>query len=125
MDVFEVKAIGHVRGGREVPEDDNWESNSAEIELDSNQFNGEALLGLEQFSHITYDARYPRGRTDWPNVGILHSADATGQTGLASRFAGLSKFPTSLCVCRVWMPSLGPHSGYQAGDDGLSSARQH
>jgi tRNA-Thr(GGU) m(6)t(6)A37 methyltransferase TsaA len=85
MDVFEVKAIGHVRGGRDVPEDDDWEGSSAEIELDPNQFNAEALLGLNQFSHaeivfvfdrvgpdeITYDARHPRGRTDWPKVGIF------------------------------------------------------
>jgi tRNA (adenine37-N6)-methyltransferase len=85
MDVFEVKAIGHVRGGREVPEDDNWEGSSAEIELDPRQFDADALLGLDQFSHaeivfvfdrvglgdITYDARHPRGRTDWPRVGIF------------------------------------------------------
>ena len=85
MNVFEVKAIGRVRGGRDVPEDDNWEGTSAEIELDPNQFNGEALLGLDQFSHaeivfvfdqvgpddIAYDARHPRGRTDWPKVGIF------------------------------------------------------
>jgi tRNA (adenine37-N6)-methyltransferase len=85
LNVFEVKAIGRVRGGRDVPEDDNWEGTSAEIELDQNQFNGEALLGLDQFSHaeivfvfdqvgpddITYGARHPRGRTDWPKVGIF------------------------------------------------------
>jgi tRNA-Thr(GGU) m(6)t(6)A37 methyltransferase TsaA len=85
MNVFEVKAIGHVRGGRDVPEDDNWEDSSSEIELDPSQFNEEALLGLDQFSHaeivfvfdrvgsddITYDARHPRGRTDWPKVGIF------------------------------------------------------
>lgn len=85
MDVFEIKAIGRVRGGRDVPEDDNWEGSFAEIELDSNEFNAEALLGLDQFSHaeivfvfhqvgpddITHDARHPRGRTDWPKVGIF------------------------------------------------------
>jgi tRNA (adenine37-N6)-methyltransferase len=85
MDVFEVKPIGHIRGGRDVPEDDNWESSVAEIVLDADQFNAEALLGLDQFSHaeivfifdqvgpddITYDARHPRGRTDWPKVGIF------------------------------------------------------
>jgi tRNA (Thr-GGU) A37 N-methylase len=85
MNVFEVKAIGHVRGGRDVPEDDGWEGIFAEIELDANQFNEAALLGLDQFSHaeivfvfdqvgpedITYDARHPRGRMDWPKVGIF------------------------------------------------------
>jgi tRNA-Thr(GGU) m(6)t(6)A37 methyltransferase TsaA len=85
MDLFEIKAIGHVRGGRDVPEDDNWEGVSAAIELDPNQFAAEALLRLDQFSHveivflfnrvgpddITYDARRPRGRSDWPKVGIF------------------------------------------------------
>jgi tRNA (Thr-GGU) A37 N-methylase len=85
MDLFELRAIGHVRGGREAPEDDNWEGVSAAIELDPKQFTAEALLGLDQFSHaeivflfnqvrpddITYDARRPRGRTGWPKVGIF------------------------------------------------------
>jgi tRNA-Thr(GGU) m(6)t(6)A37 methyltransferase TsaA len=85
MDSFELMVIGHVRGGRDVPDDDNWEGVSAVIELDPNQFTAEALLGLDQFSHaeivfvfnqvspddITYDARRPRGRSDWPKVGIF------------------------------------------------------
>ena len=85
MDLFELRAIGHVRGGRDVPEDDNWEGVSAVIELYPNLFTAEALLGLDQFSHaeivfvfnqvspddITYDARRPRGRSDWPKVGIF------------------------------------------------------
>ena len=85
MDLFELRAIGHVRGGRDVPDDDHWEGVSATIELDPNQFTAEALLGLDQFSHaeivfvfnqvglddITYDARRPRGRADWPKVGIF------------------------------------------------------
>ena len=85
MDVFEIKAIGHVRGGRDEPEDDSWADSIAEIELDSTQFNLQALLGLDQFSHaeivfvfdqmgpddITYDVRHPRGRADWPKVGIF------------------------------------------------------
>jgi tRNA (adenine37-N6)-methyltransferase len=85
MGSFELMVIGHVRGGRDVPDDDNWEGVSAVIELDPNQFTAEALLGLDQFSHaeivfvfnqvspddITYDARRPRGRSDWPKVGIF------------------------------------------------------
>jgi tRNA-Thr(GGU) m(6)t(6)A37 methyltransferase TsaA len=85
MDLFELRTIGHVRGGRDVPEDDDWEGVSAAIELDPSQFTAEALLGLDQFSHaeivfvfnqvgpddITYDARRPRGRSDWPKVGIF------------------------------------------------------
>jgi hypothetical protein len=47
MEIFEVKAVGVVRGGRDVPEDDCWEGISAEIELDPTVFNAEALLGLD------------------------------------------------------------------------------
>ena len=85
MDEFELKAIGQVCGGRDVPEDDNWDSVAAEIRLDPSLFGTDVLLGLDQFSHaeivfvfdqvepddITYDARHPRGRADWPKVGIF------------------------------------------------------
>jgi tRNA (Thr-GGU) A37 N-methylase len=82
---FELLAIGQVRGGRNVPEDDDWGGVVAEIRLDPTQFGPDVLLGLDEFSHaeivfvfdqvgpddITYDARHPRGRTDWPKVGIF------------------------------------------------------
>ena len=85
MDTFELTTIGHVRGGRVEAEDDDWDASIAEIVLDPAQFKAEALLGLDRFSHaeivfvfnqvrpgdITYDARHPRGRADWPKVGIF------------------------------------------------------
>jgi tRNA-Thr(GGU) m(6)t(6)A37 methyltransferase TsaA len=85
MAVFEIEAIGHVRGGRRMPEDDNWDENQAVIELDPGRFSAESLRGLDQFSHaeiifvfdqvrpdeVTNDARHPRGRRDWPKVGIF------------------------------------------------------
>jgi tRNA (Thr-GGU) A37 N-methylase len=85
MDMFELNAIGRVRGGRTAAEDDHWQQSFAEIELDRKLFNSEALLGLDSYSHaeivflfdriapddITYDARHPRGRKDWPKVGIF------------------------------------------------------
>jgi tRNA-Thr(GGU) m(6)t(6)A37 methyltransferase TsaA len=85
MEVFQIEAVGRVRGGRRVPDDDDWETNQALIELDPGRFSVESLLGLEQFSHaeivfvfdrvrpdeVTYDARHPRGRRDWPRVGIF------------------------------------------------------
>jgi tRNA-Thr(GGU) m(6)t(6)A37 methyltransferase TsaA len=85
MEVFQIEAIGRVRGGRRVPDDDDWETNQALIELDPGRFSVESLVGLEQFSHaeivfvfdrvrpdeVTYDARHPRGRRDWPRVGIF------------------------------------------------------
>src|SRR4051812_17742302 len=85
MPAFTIAAIGHVRGGRDVPEDDNWGHSRARIELDAERFTPEALMGLSDFSHaevvfifdrvreaeITYAARHPRGRKDWPRVGIF------------------------------------------------------
>jgi tRNA-Thr(GGU) m(6)t(6)A37 methyltransferase TsaA len=75
--------VGYVRGGREVVEDDEWGSVAARIELDG--FDEDALLALDGFSHVevifVFDrvdpddvcrgARHPRGRTDWPRVGIF------------------------------------------------------
>jgi len=80
---FTVTPVGYVRGGRDVVEDDEWGSVTARIELDG--FDPEALAGLEDFSHVevlfAFDrvdpdsvcrgARHPRGRADWPLVGIF------------------------------------------------------
>ena len=84
MDVT-LKAIGRVRGGRAEPTDDDWGASRATIELDSSRFDGDALAGLEAFSHVEivylFDrvdeadvvsgARHPRDRTDWPKIGIF------------------------------------------------------
>jgi tRNA-Thr(GGU) m(6)t(6)A37 methyltransferase TsaA len=73
-----------VVGGRLQPEDDSWDSEVAEIVLDA-RFADDALAGLDGFSHIEvvfhFDrvaeseinvaARHPRGRADWPLVGIF------------------------------------------------------
>ena len=75
--------VGYVRGGREVVEDDEWGSVTARIELDG--FGSDALLAIDGFSHVevlfVFDrvdadgvcrgARHPRGRADWPLVGIF------------------------------------------------------
>ena len=75
--------VGHVRGGRAEVEDDAWGSVTARIELDG--FGPDALLALGEFSHVevlfVFDrvdphgvcrgARHPRGRSDWPLVGIF------------------------------------------------------
>lgn len=77
--------IGHVRGGRSEPIDDDWDAVAARIELDPKQFKPEATASLGAFSHIEvlfhFDrvpdeeintgARHPRGRKDWPLVGIF------------------------------------------------------
>lgn len=80
-----IVPIGVVRGGRAEPEDDGWDSVVSEIVLDPVVLGAEAALGLEAFSHLVvvfvFDridpakvergARHPRGRADWPRVGIL------------------------------------------------------
>jgi tRNA (Thr-GGU) A37 N-methylase len=85
MSTFTIRAVGHVQGGRDVPEDDDWGHSRARIVLDPEHFTPDSLLGLDTFSHaeivflfdrvgeneITYDARHPRGNKDWPKVGIF------------------------------------------------------
>ena len=82
---FAIEPIGHVRGGRDQAIDDNWGRSRARIELDPARFTPDALAGLADFSHleviflfdrvteaeIEYGARHPRGRQDWPLVGIF------------------------------------------------------
>lgn len=80
-----VQPVGWVRGGRTEALDDSWGSVTARIELDPARFGPDALMGLDGFSHlevvfhfdrvaeaeIETGARFPRGRTDWPKVGIF------------------------------------------------------
>jgi tRNA-Thr(GGU) m(6)t(6)A37 methyltransferase TsaA len=79
-----MEPIGVVEGGRVEPIDDHWASVEANIVLDD-RFAPEALDGLDAFSHVDVvfifhlvdaaevhaGARHPRGRTDWPKVGIF------------------------------------------------------
>ena len=84
-DAIILKPIGHVRGGRSEPIDDDWDSVEASIDLDAGQFKADATASLDAFSHIEVvfhfnrvqdgeintGARHPRGRADWPLVGIF------------------------------------------------------
>lgn len=77
--------IGTVRNSITEPLDDVWGGLISRIELDPEQFKPEALAGLADFSHaeivfifdrvtdheIVSTARHPRGRTDWPKIGIF------------------------------------------------------
>ena len=79
-----VAPIGHVRGVRPNPEDDYWGGEQSRIEL-VKEFDSEALLGLQDFSHVEViflfhevsetkvitRARHPRNNTAWPKVGIF------------------------------------------------------
>lgn len=76
--------VASVRGGRSDLADDHWGEVVSEIVL-ADRFSAEVLDGLAEFSHldvvyvfdqvdeatVTTDARHPRGRTDWPRVGIF------------------------------------------------------
>lgn len=82
---YTVEPIGHVRGGRADPIDDDWGNCRSTIELDAAQYGADALAGLDAFSHaeiiflfdqvppekIERGARHPRGRNDWPLTGIF------------------------------------------------------
>jgi tRNA-Thr(GGU) m(6)t(6)A37 methyltransferase TsaA len=98
-----VSPIGWVQGGRTRAVDDDWGESRARIELDPDRFGPEALAGLSDFSHlevifvfdrvtedeIEYGARHPRGRPDWPLVGIFAQRGRTRPNRLG------------LCACRI------------------------
>lgn len=79
-----MEPIGRVIGGRAEAVDDDWGNSRAAILLDA-RFTPDALAGLDAFSHaeivyvfdkvgddeIVTTARHPRGRADWPKVGIF------------------------------------------------------
>ncbi len=79
------RPIGVVRSPINEPVDDVWGGVLSRIELDASRFTPECLAGLDEFSHVEvvflFDrvlesqiesgARHPRGRKDWPTVGIF------------------------------------------------------
>ena len=85
MPSFTIVPIGRVSCCRQEPTDDAWDSVPCEITIDPAVLGPDALEGLEAFSHVeviyVFDqvgedevvtgARHPRGRADWPKVGIL------------------------------------------------------
>lgn len=82
---IELRPVGFVRGGRLQAQDDHWAGEQADIVLDAERFGPAALSGLSDFSHVEViyhfhqadpakvvnAARHPRGRTDWPQIGIF------------------------------------------------------
>lgn len=86
---FEIEPIGIVRCSRKEAKDDNWGSVISTIELNRQKFTEEALLGLEQFSHlevifymdkvrdehIVMNARHPRNLVHLPKIGIFAQRD--------------------------------------------------
>lgn len=82
---IKCKPIGFVRGGRTEFGHDDWDGNTAHIDLDTNWFSSDALMELSQFSHIEVifyfhqtdpntivtTARHPRDNKEWPLTGIF------------------------------------------------------
>src|SRR5262245_47698859 len=82
---MQLQGVGTVRNRIQEAVDDVWGGLESRIELDPAQFGPEALSGLDEFSHVevvfVFDrvldemiergARHPRGRQDWPLVGIF------------------------------------------------------
>lgn len=85
MHVHTVSPIGQITSTRSLIKDDDWGEVTCTLTLDAAQFTGEALRGIDTFSHLQilflFDqvnaesvecgARHPRGREDWPSVGIF------------------------------------------------------
>src|SRR5271157_5128820 len=77
--------IGYVSSGLLEVIDDIWGGTTSRIQLDPSRFAPDCLSGLGEFSHVeivfTFDqvheseivsgSRHPRGRQDWPRVGIF------------------------------------------------------
>ena len=134
--MIEVVAVGRVVGGREQPDDDDWGDVRAVIRLDAERFDAHALAGLDEFSHVevlfVFDradpaamesgARHPRGRSDWPEVGIfaqrgkdrpnhlgLSRATLLGVDGLDVHVQGLDAIDgTPVLDIKPWMEEFGP-----------------
>ena len=100
---FELTPVAYVDGGRTEALDDHWGESRARLTLDQSRFVPEVLAGLREFSHvevififdrvspteIEYGARHPRGREDWPLVGIFAQRGKNRPNRIG------------LCICRV------------------------
>jgi tRNA (adenine37-N6)-methyltransferase len=136
IDHIELVPVGVVEGGRTDPTDDDWGAVEATIVLDE-RFPPDALQGLDEFSHVevvfvfhlvdagtvNVGARHPRGRTDWPAVGIfaqrakarpnrigITTCEVLGVDGRQVRVRGLDAIAgTPVLDLKPYMEEFGPH----------------
>jgi tRNA-Thr(GGU) m(6)t(6)A37 methyltransferase TsaA len=136
MDGIEMMPVGFVRGGRAEAVDDDWGGTEATIELDADRFTRDVVAGLDAFSHldvvyvfhlvgdgdVNLGARHPRGRADWPKVGIfaqrakarpnrigVTTCDLVGVDGLEIRVRGLDAIDgTPVLDVKPYMEEFGP-----------------
>ncbi len=136
MDEIRLVPIGVVRSGRNVVQDDDWDSVPSSIEIDPARFAPDALAGLDTFSHIEVvywmdrvedakietGARHPRNNPDWPRVGIFaqrakNRPNRIGTTvcrvqvieGLTVKVVGLDAIDgTPVLDLKPWVREFGP-----------------
>lgn len=139
-----MRPIGVVRSTRAKPTDDFWDAETARIELDTDRFGPEALLGLDAFSHVevvfVFDrvdeagvetgARHPRGNPAWPSVGIFaqrgkNRPNRIGVTicrvlrveGTVLHLAGLDAIEgTPVLDIKPWIAGFGPRGEVREPD---------
>ncbi len=125
--------VATVLGGRIEVADDDWENVEAVIRLDG-RFGADALMGLEEFSHLevlwffdratseTTGARHPRGNPDWPLVGIfgqrgkdrpnrlaISRCEILEVRGVETRIRGLDAIDgTPVLDLKPWLEEFGP-----------------
>ncbi|HZR12981.1 MAG TPA: SAM-dependent methyltransferase [Acidimicrobiia bacterium] len=135
-EVVTLEPIGAVVGGRADAVDDHWGGVAATIVLDADRFPSSATDGLDGFSHVevvflfhrvdpatvTIGARHPRGREDWPAVGIfaqrakmrpnrigVSRCELLAVDGLALHVRGLDAIDgTPVLDVKPWMDEFGP-----------------
>jgi tRNA-Thr(GGU) m(6)t(6)A37 methyltransferase TsaA len=136
VDSIDMQPVGVVRGGRAEAVDDDWGASEATIVLDAGRFSPDVVAGLDAFSHldvlyvfhlvepgdVNLGARHPRGRTDWPRVGIfaqrakarpnrigVTTCALVGVAGLELRVRGLDAVDgTPVLDIKPYMAEFGP-----------------
>lgn len=131
-----LEPIGYVRSTRTEVRDDDWDAETASIELDTSIFSADALLELDAFSHVEVvyffnqvpeskierGARRPRNNPEWPMVGIfaqrgknrpnrlgVTTAQILGVDGTTLRVAGLDAVDgTPVLDIKPHMTEFGP-----------------
>jgi len=136
VDAIVMQPVGVVRGGRTEAIDDDWGASEATIALDPERFSSDVVAGLDAFSHVevvyvfhlvdTADVhlgvRRPRGREDWPEVGIfaqrakarpnrigVTTCELVAVNGLELRVRGLDAIDgTPVLDVKPYMREFGP-----------------
>jgi tRNA-Thr(GGU) m(6)t(6)A37 methyltransferase TsaA len=144
VDTIEMQPVGVVQGGRTEAIDDDWGASEATVALDGDRFSPDVVAGLDAFSHIdvvyvfhrvddhdvNLGARHPRGREDWPKVGIfaqrakarpnrigVTTCELVGVDGLELRVRGLDAIDgTPVLDVKPFMQEFAPRGDVREPD---------